>query len=338
MAPMRRVLRPSGQTIENDPLKDASRGERLQKVLAAAGVASRRACEELIAEGAVRVNGRTVTELPAWVDPAADRIEVRGRVVARPESPVYLMLYKPEAVLTTTEDPGGRRTVAQLVDYPGEARLYPVGRLDYDASGLVLMTNDGELTRALTHASTAIARVYEVHVKGLVDEAEATELGRLISRAKARPRSHPDDEARGKGPARKPKKQGRAEVRVKSQAASRSVLEIILPEGPNREVVNVLLESGRAVRKVVLTALGPLRLSGLQIGQWRELTRDEVRAIRAAARGKGPTRPAQSDRQRDWKVSLRSDRSDRPARPRPAGPLPARAKKPSQRRPRRREE
>jgi len=329
---MRRIVGQADEVPATDPLRDASRGERLQKVLAASGVASRRACEELIAEGAVRVNGRIVRDLPAWVDPALDRIEVRGRLVAQPESPVYVMLYKPEAVLCTTEDPGGRRTVASLVDHPGAARLYPVGRLDYDASGLVLMTNDGDLTRALTRAATPVARVYEVTVKGLVDEAEAAELERRMSKAKPRPRIHADDVARGKQPARKPRKPGRAEIRILSQSGAKSVLEITLPEGPNREVTNVLLEADRPVRKVTLVGLGPLRLSGLQIGQWRELTRDEVRAIRLVARGKAPKVSADhapESRGKRRKPTLRSDRN--PSAPpasrsgrSPKGPRPPR--------------
>jgi 16S rRNA U516 pseudouridylate synthase RsuA-like enzyme len=159
---------------------DAARGERLQKVLAAAGIASRRACEQLIEEGSVKVNGQVVRSLPAWVNPREDHIEVDGRPIARhrkavggvgKEGFVYVALHKPREVISTTSDDLGRLSVTDLVELPplnaGEAtpRLYPVGRLDAEATGLILLTNDGDLAHRLTHPSYEVPKEYEVSWK-----------------------------------------------------------------------------------------------------------------------------------------------------------------------------
>jgi len=171
----------------SDP-KDASRGERIQKVLARAGIGSRRHCEELVEQGQVRVNGRVVDELPAWVDPMADDIVVNGRPVPKAERHVYVMLYKPRNTLSTLSDPDHRRTVADLVQHPSVDRLYPVGRLDYDTMGLLLMTNDGELANRLTHPRYGVHKTYRAVVKGAVS-------GRGASRDRSSG-SGPDDSGR----------------------------------------------------------------------------------------------------------------------------------------------
>src|SRR5690606_13551855 len=154
--------------------------ERLQRVMADAGVASRRACEELIARGAVEVNGEVVTELPIFVDPREDRILVEGRPLPKRgggDRNIYIMLNKPERTLTTVTDErefggegGGRRTVMDLVDHPARARLFPVGRLDYATRGLVLLTNDGELANKLTHPRYGVHKTYEAVVKGVLPD------------------------------------------------------------------------------------------------------------------------------------------------------------------------
>lgn len=299
--PIRR--RPKAEDGAPTGLRDSARGDRLQKVLAAAGVGSRRACEELIAEGAVRVNGDVVDTLPAWVDPHEDRITVNGVGIRKPERPVYVMLYKPERVLSTTSDPEGRKTVTDLVRHPGAARLYPVGRVEYDAQGLVLLTNDGELTRKLTHASFGATRTIQCIVKGAVSEADAARLAAEISSARPGVRfvdGRPSPGAKApKGPTGR-RRTGRVTVSVVEVSEGKSVLEITLLEGRNREVERVLKECGFPVRKTIHVAMGDLTLSGVRPGEWRELTRDEVRVLRDAvdatkrsrqAAKPAPTRP-----------------------------------------------
>jgi len=261
------------------PITDAGRGERLQRVLADAGVASRRACEELIAEGRVTVNGQTVDALPAWVHPELDRVEVDGRPIPRPERRLYLMLNKPARTLTTAADEPGsqRQTVLDLIDHPSRARLFPVGRLDYETLGLVLLTNDGDLAHRLTHPRFGVEKTYRAMVRGLLDDEAVAGLeeGIYLAERKA---------GRTVGAART----ARVEIRVVRRERDRTVLEIKLREGRNRQVRRMLASVGCPVRKLERVAMGPLHLKGLARGEWRELDRHELRAIRAAAlRGKG---------------------------------------------------
>ncbi|MEZ6242053.1 MAG: pseudouridine synthase [Phycisphaerales bacterium] len=269
-----------GQNGRGSDLKDASRGERLQRVLADAGVASRRDCEELIRAGAVEVNGELVTELPAWVDPTTDRILVDGRPLPKPERHVYVMLNKPARVLSTAEDEPGadRKTVLDLVDHPERARLFPVGRLDYDSLGLVLLTNDGELANRITHPRFGVPKTYKVVVKGVLDEEAARELERGIYLAQRKA-------GRTEGAART----ANVELAVLHQDRERTTLEITLREGRNRQVRRMLAAVGFPVKSLERVAVGPVRLRGVARGAWRELTSSEVQALRraAAAPGKG---------------------------------------------------
>lgn len=259
---------------------------RLQRVLADAGVAARRACEALIESGRVSVNGQTVRRLPVFVDPNADRIVVDGRPIPRPERRVYVMLHKPAGtVVTAADEPGfDRRTVLDLVDHPAAPRLFPVGRLDFDSTGLVLLTNDGDLANRLTHPRYGVPKTYHVLVRGDLDEA-AVEAIRTKFRVAAR---RGDDQApRRPGP---PASRGPApEVTILRRSEGKTVLQITLREARNRQLRDLLQYMGMPVKKLARVAIGPLQLRGLALGAWRELTRSEIQALR---RPNQPARPA----------------------------------------------
>ncbi|MGA2193618.1 MAG: pseudouridine synthase [Nitrospirota bacterium] len=153
--------------------------ERIQKILSAAGVCSRREAEELILEGKVKVNGRVVTELGEKADPDADTIKVGSRIVRHEGPKVYLLLNKPKGFVTTVKDPQGRSTVMDLLDKKG-SRVYPVGRLDYDTEGLLLLTNDGEFANAVMHPSRKVSKTYEVKVKGVMTDREIARLAKGV--------------------------------------------------------------------------------------------------------------------------------------------------------------
>jgi pseudouridine synthase len=260
-----------------DRYDDDARGPRLQKVLAEAGVGSRRACEELIESGAVEVNGRTIDHLPAWVDPVRDHIAVNGRQIGRPEPLVYVMLFKPRGIVATNFDPEHRRRAIDLVDHPKNPRLYPVGRLDAESSGLLLLTNDGELANRLTHPRYGVHKVYEVTVEGSLDEQAVKKLERGVFLHERR--------------RRRAGRTARSELRLIKRGRERTKLRMELREGRNRQIRRMMLYVGHKVRKLRRVKMGPLKLSGLRAGQWRELTADEVKALRRVAFAKKPTQP-----------------------------------------------
>ncbi|MGP1273489.1 MAG: pseudouridine synthase [Phycisphaerales bacterium] len=262
---------------------DKSRGPRLQRTLADAGVAARRVCEELIEQGAVEVNGTVVDFLPAFADPDRDRITVEGRPIGRRSRRVYVMLNKPARTVTTTSDEPelDRRTVLDLVDHPAADRLFPVGRLDFDTTGLLLLTNDGELANRLTHPRFGVTKTYRAVVKGSLTDEDARELERGIYLAERRA-------GQTVGAART----ARVEVSVFKRDRERTVLELRLTEGRNRQVRRMLAAVGCPVKKLERVAMGPVRLSGLPRGAWRELSRGEIEALRRAVRrGKSADRP-----------------------------------------------
>jgi 23S rRNA pseudouridine2605 synthase len=234
---------------------------RLQKLLAGAGVASRREAERLIRAGRVSVNGRTVTTLGTQADPERDRIRVDGRELPRSEPKRYVLLHKSAGYLTTRRDPGGRPRVFDLLPDFG-VRLHPVGRLDRDTEGLLLLTNDGAVTNALTHPRHEVARVYHVRVEGRVDDATLGLLRRGV--------------ALEDGPARV------AEARRLQRTDDGAWLAVTLHEGRYREVRRLCRAVGLRVRQLVRVAFGPLRLGPLPRGAWRELDPPEVAALRAA--------------------------------------------------------
>lgn len=251
---------------ERDKLRDASRGERLQRVMADAGVASRRACEELIREGHVKVNGRTVTDLPVWVDPAEDHIVVKGRPLQPVAGPVYVMLNKPTRTLCAASDEPGadRLTVIDLVQHYSKARLFPVGRLDYDTTGLLILTNDGDLAHKLTHPRFGGLRVYEAIVAGIVKQDELNELNRRLSRSR--------------------KADAIVPIEMIDVDDGRSVLRITLQESRGKSVQDLLAKLGHHVKKLERIGFGPLKLSGVPVGQWRDLEKREVIALKRSTK------------------------------------------------------
>ncbi len=232
-------------------------GIRLQKVLAAAGIASRRASELLIDEGRVEVNGRVVTEQGRRVDPERDTIRVDGARIPPPRRHVYLVLNKPRGVVSTMDDPEGRPTLADLLKRP--ERLFHVGRLDTDTEGLIVLTNHGDFAHRLAHPSYEVAKTYLAEVEGVVDQKTVTLLRKGVTL---------DD-----GPVRPDA------VRLVSTAAARSLVEVRLHEGRNRIVRRLFDAVGHPVRRLSRTAIGPIRLGSLTVGEHRELTREELGAL-----------------------------------------------------------
>lgn len=238
---------------------------RLQKYLARAGVASRRGSEELIRDGRVRVNGEVVTEMGVKVAPD-DRVELDGRVVA-PEPPMWVKLHKPGGYVTTRDDPQGRPTVYDLLPERFDA-LFHVGRLDLDSEGLLLLTNEGGVANRLMHPRHQVDRVYVVDVVGAVDDAVRRRLVSGVELEDGVARAHTVEvvarEAAGPG--------------VGASAHSR--VRILMREGRKREVRRLFDAVGHPVRRLVRERLGPIRLGDLASGEWRELTPEEVEAVR----------------------------------------------------------
>lgn len=229
-----------------------------------AGVVSRRAAEQLIREGRVSVNGQVVRVLGSRADPATDDIRVDGRRIRTDVAPRYLLVYKPRRYVTTRRDPQGRPTVMDLIGEGGY--LFPVGRLDYDSEGLLILTNDGELAARLTHPRHEVEKEYEVIVGGEPDAAALERLRRGVF-----------VDGRRTAP---------AHVRVDTVVARprpTTRLVIVLHEGRNRQVRRMCRAVGLAVRGLRRTRIGPIGLGRLKPGQWRPLTAREVDALRRAA-------------------------------------------------------
>lgn len=239
---------------------------RLQKLLSMAGVASRRAAEELIAEGRVSVNGETVRTLGSKADPAADVVKVDGRRLRFDLRPRYILLNKPKGYVTTRKDPEGRPTIMDLLTGVREY-VYPVGRLDYDSQGLLLLTSDGDLAARLTHPRHGVERVYEVIVAGAPDEAALEKLRRgvFLEGARTAPAGVRRAGVVGKG----------------RQQTTR--LTITLHEGRNRQVRRMCAHIGHPVRSLTRVRMGPIRLGDLRPGHWRDLTAAEVAKLQAVA-------------------------------------------------------
>jgi 23S rRNA pseudouridine2605 synthase len=236
--------------------------QRVQKVMAAAGVASRRACEELIAAGRVTVNGEVV-ELGARCDPSSDVVALDGERINVDPDRVYVLLNKPRGVVTTADDPQGRPTVVELVNLP--QRLYPVGRLDQDTEGLVLLTNDGELTHRLLHPSFEVERTYVALVPGPVRKRSLAQLREGVELE--------DGVARA------------TRVRVLEEEKSKALVEIVMTEGRKREVRRMFDAIGLTVERLARVAYGGVELGELRQGRWRFLTQAEIGALHAVAEG-----------------------------------------------------
>ena len=246
--------------------------QRLQKVLSQAGLASRRAAEDLIAQGRVTVNGTTVTEMGTKADPAADDIRVDGRRVKSAERARYILLNKPAGYVTTRSDPQRRPTVIDLIAGVREY-VYPVGRLDYDTEGLLLLTNDGDLAAKLTHPRHGVERTYEARVAGMPD-AEAIERLRTGIPLDGR-RTLPADVTL--------LSRGRSNAGHASRQERDAVLLMTIREGRNRQVRRMLEAVSHPVKSLRRVRVGPISDRQLKPGQWRELTAEEVRALKAAA-------------------------------------------------------
>ncbi len=249
--------------------------ERIQKILANAGVDSRRNVEQMVRDGRVTVNGKTLTELPVLVDPARDKIAVDGERVKLKEATTdkryYFILNKPKGVYCTNVAQGAQVRAIDLMPKNLPCRLYPVGRLDSESKGLLLMTNDGDLTNHLTHPRYGVAKTYRAVVDGNVDLAAAQQLETGIWMA----------EKEGPG-----LKTGRSRLRVVHHGWAKSTLEITIREGRERQVRRTLAKLGHKVRELIRTRMGPLDLHGLAPGQFRPLTGKEVRLLRELAKGR----------------------------------------------------
>jgi 23S rRNA pseudouridine2605 synthase len=243
--------------------------ERLQKIIAAAGIASRRKAEELISSGRVAINGKVVTELGTKADPEKDHIRVNGKLLHGAQRHVYLLLNKPKGYVTTAHDPEGRPTVMNLVKGVG-SRVYPVGRLDYASEGLLLMTNDGELAHKLMKAASHVPKTYVVKVSGKPSEEGIAKLRGGLSIAT-------DD---GKRVRTSP-----AKIRVVKEGAN-PWYEVTLIEGRNRQIRRMFEEVGHHVEKIKRVKYGPLALD-VPPGEFRSLTLQEVARLKGATSAKG---------------------------------------------------
>jgi 23S rRNA pseudouridine2605 synthase len=227
--------------------------QRLQKVLAAAGVDSRRKCEELILSGAVSVNSEVVDTLPAFVDPQTDVITVSGKRI-RAEQKVYFLLNKPKGVICTNFDPQGRKRAIDLV--PCRQRIFCVGRLDADTTGLIILTNDSSLTNRLTHPRYEVPKTYVVRVKGYIDNAALERLKKGVWLAEG--------------------KTGEASVQIVNRGRQESLVEITIREGLNREIRRILAKVDLPLKSLKRTRIGKLDDRRLGVSNFRPLTKSEV--------------------------------------------------------------
>lgn len=227
--------------------------QRLQKVLAAAGVDSRRNCEELIVSGAVRVNGKVVDELPAFVDPEKDVITVNGKQI-RAARKVYYLLNKPKGVICTNSDPQGRKKAIDLVRTP--ERVFCVGRLDADTTGIIILTNDSEMANKLSHPRYELPKTYVVGVIGLITGEQIERLKKGIWLAEG--------------------KTGRASAKILKRGHKESLIEVTIRQGLNRQVRRMLAKVGLPVKSLKRTKIGKLSSRGLGVGKYRALTAGEI--------------------------------------------------------------
>ena len=268
--------------------------ERLQKILSAAGVASRRTAESLILEGRVTVNGQTITTLGAKADPESDDVRVDGRRLKAAPRRRYLLLYKPRGYITSRSDPQHRPTVIDLLDTGGVREyVYPVGRLDYDSEGLLLLTSDGDLAARLTHPRHGVEREYEVRVRGVPDERQLRRLSRGLSL-----------EGRRTAPAI-------VEIKkvIEAEAGSQALLAFVLREGRNRQVRKMCEAIGHPVVRLRRVRIGPIADEHIRPGEFRDLTPREVALLQKTAGATAPPPRSESAAR-----SRRGRAGDRPRR------------------------
>ena len=231
--------------------------QRLQKILAAAGVASRRHCEDLILEGAVRVNRKVVDTIPAFADPQKDLITVNGKKI-RAAAKVYFLLNKPKGVICTNADPQGRKKAIDLI--PSKQRIFCVGRLDIDTSGLIILTNDSLLTNKLTHPKYQVSKTYLAIVKGQIDPTAVEKLKKGVWLAE--------------------EKTSGASIKVLRKGYNESSLQIKIHQGLNRQVRRMLAKVGLNVKSLKRTKIGKLTTRGLGTGRFRNLTKTEIQYLK----------------------------------------------------------
>lgn len=232
---------------------------RLQKYLSQAGIASRRASEHLILKGRVKINGITVKELGTKINPESDIIEVDGKICDIKHNYIYLLLNKPTGIITSVKDPFGRPTVLQLLEGVKE-RVFPVGRLDKDTSGLLLLTNDGDLTYKLTHPKFKVFKTYIARIKGTIKEKEIKALkeGIMLEDGLTSP----------------------AKIKIIKICNNSTIIELKIYEGRNRQVRRMCAAIGHPVISLKRTEIGKLSLKGLKVGQWRYLNQEEINYIK----------------------------------------------------------
>lgn len=231
--------------------------ERLQKYMARCGVASRRKCEEIISEGRVSVNGKLVKEI-IMVDEKTDVVRVDGKVIGLADKYVYIMLNKPVGIITSARDQFGRKTVTEIINI--KERVYPVGRLDYDTSGLLLLTNDGDITYKMTHPSHEIEKVYSARIKGIPtnEELERFKKGLRIEEYTTAP----------------------ADIKLLSQYENSSLAQITIHEGRNRQVRKMCSAINHPVIELKRIRMGKIEIGDLKPGEWRNLTKAEIEYLK----------------------------------------------------------
>lgn len=233
---------------------------RLQKYMALSGVASRRKSEEMIVEGRVKVNNKIITELGTIIDPKKDKVLVDGKKIKLESNKVYIMLNKPVGYVSTLKDEKGRKIVTDLIEGVRE-RIYPVGRLDADTTGLLLLTNDGDLANKLTHPSKKIQKRYIAIVEGVPNKAELDKMrkGIYIDGKKTAP----------------------AKVKIAKKYEDESILDIEIHEGRNRQVKKMCESINHPIKKLKRVSIGELELGGLLIGNWRFLNEEEMTYLKS---------------------------------------------------------
>lgn len=269
-------------------MKREPKAERLQKIIAEAGISSRRKAEELIREGRVRVNRRVVTELGTKADPSSDTIEVDGKAIPRRSPKVYILLNKPKGFISSLSDPEGRPVVTELLR-KSKARVFPVGRLDYDAEGVLLMTNDGELSNRLIHPGYKVPKKYLVKVRDVParNALDRLEKGVYLEDGKTMP----------------------AKARLVSKTKENSWIELTVFEGRNRLVKRMCMAIGHPVMKLKRVEFAGLKLGSIERGGWRFLTEKEVEGLR----GLSPQAPSRPPRPPRPPRKLRKAGSSKPA-------------------------
>lgn len=279
-----RMASNTSQRARPKPATD-SRGERLQRILAAAGLGSRRQCEELILAGRVELDRKTVTRLGTRADLDQQEVRVDGEVLRRSKR-MYYAVHKPAGVISTSRDPQGRMRVIDLL--PNDQRLYTVGRLDKSSEGLLIVTNDGDLANGLTHPRYGVEKTYLVQVAGHPTAATLAQLRKGVRLAETFARVD--------------------RLRIKRRVKQSTVLELVLSEGRNREIRRLLARVGHKVQRLQRIAIGPLRLGDMPSGTHRQLTQTELRSLRAAVANntQKPTQRRSAKRRRKSAAGQRS--------------------------------